>query len=795
MSSDLQTILPSNIVLPDDGQARFERYLPVALEKLRAKVPLDEALNDAARDILAAFAAERLTIYEVADDKLNLVSRVKTGLRSFKDLKLPIGEHSVAGFVALSGRSVNLADAYDPAELVAYAPRLRFLAEVDKRTGFRTREMLVVPVLADDRDVIGVVQLLNNRRGGRFSAEAEQAAQALAKVVAVAVRTGAEIERPARSRYDALIAQRLISAGNFALAVRAARKRGADVEQVLIEEFAITRAQIGQALAEFFRVPYETFKPGRDKPVELLRNIRREYAEANQWLPLSEGAEGVVIVALDPERALAANVARNVLGLDRARYVVTTQAEFRSTIDLFFGQRGGSGNLGDLLIELEAESAERAPEKEPGALEGEEESVANNEVVKLVNKIIGDAHQRGASDIHVESYPGRARTEIRFRIDGSLVPYIEVPATFRNALVARIKVMCGLDIAERRRPQDGKIDFRRFGPLAIELRVATVPVAGGVEDVVLRLLQQGEPIPIDRLGLLPHDLDALKTVIAKPYGIFFVCGPTGSGKTTTLHSVLGSLNTPDTKIWTAEDPVEITQKGLRQVQVNRRAGMDFATVMRAFLRADPDIIMVGEMRDAETTAIGLEASLTGHRVFATLHTNSAPESIIRLLDMGMDPFNFADALLGVLAQRLAKRLCEQCRKPEVADAVQVQTLLGEYCSELQATPRFKADRAAAEAAVLADWVAMYGDPNGQFRLYRRAGCTACNDTGYRGRIGLHELLVATDPVKKMVQERARVADILTIALAEGMHTLKMNGVEKVLAGLTDMAQVRAVCIK
>src|SRR5438270_2986978 len=213
-----------------------------------------------------------------------------------------------------------------------------------------------------------------------------------------------------------------------------------------------------------------------------------------------------------------------------------------------------------------------------------------------------------------------------------------------------------LDISEKRKPQDGKIKFKKFGPLDIELRVATIPTAGGVEDIVMRILAAGEPIPLDKMGFSARNIDELQRAVSRPYGLFFVCGPTGSGKTTTLHSVLKHLNTPDTKIWTAEDPVEITQKGLRQVQVNRKAGLDFSVVMKAFLRADPDIIMVGEMRDKETTATGIEASLTGHLVFATLHTNSAPESIIRLLDMGMDPFNFSDALLGILAQRLAKRL-------------------------------------------------------------------------------------------------------------------------------------------
>jgi len=312
--------------------------------------------------------------------------------------------------------------------------------------------------------------------------------------------------------------------------------------------------------------------------------------------------------------------------------------------------------------------------------------------------------------------------------------------------------------------------------------------------VVMRILAAGEPIKLEQLGLSPSNHSNLLKCVEKPYGLFFVCGPTGSGKTTTLHSVLGHLNTPETKIWTAEDPVEITQKGLRQVQVNKKAGLDFPTVMKAFLRADPDIIMVGEMRDAETTGIGIEASLTGHLVFATLHTNSAPESIIRLLDMGMDPFNFADALLGILAQRLAKRLCKDCKQAYTPAADEVHAMLTEYCDELRNTEVWRNDPRDAENAISRDWQARFAK-NGQFTLYKAKGCPTCNDTGYKGRVGLHELLVGTDPVKRLIQERARVAQVLAEALNEGMRTLKMDGVEKVLQGITDMKQVRAVCIK
>ena len=422
-------------------------------------------------------------------------------------------------------------------------------------------------------------------------------------------------------------------------------------------------------------------------------------------------------------------------------------------------------------------------------------AASDNELVKLVNKIIVDAYKQGASDIHVEPYPGKKKTRIRFRRDGSLAPYIEVPANYRNALIARIKIMCDLDISERRKPQDGKIKFKKFGSLDIELRVATCPTQGGMEDVVMRILATGKPIPLDNLGLSKSNLVTLKEVIAKPYGLFFVCGPTGSGKTTTLHSVLGHLNTEDTKIWTAEDPVEITQDGLRQVQMNPKAGLTFAVAMRAFLRADPDIIMVGEMRDKETVSTGIEASLTGHLVLATLHTNSAPESIVRLLDMGMDPFNFADALLGILAQRLAKRLCPNCKTAHIATPEEIQLLLAEYSEDLKNTERWIADPDEATEELYNQWLELFADSSGQFMLYQPKGCNNCSDTGYRGRVGLHELLVGTDTLKKNIQEHARVAEMFATALNEGMRTLKQDGIEKVLQGLTDMRQVRAVCIK
>ncbi|MDH4190305.1 MAG: ATPase, T2SS/T4P/T4SS family [Betaproteobacteria bacterium] len=770
----------------------FQKHLQAVANKIHATNNIDEIMLEIGADVCALFNADRLTVYAVSDDKQSIISKVKTGLNSFKDLKLPIAEHSIAGYVGLAKKTINIRDVYDENELRGINPNLRFLQEVDKRTGYRTKQMLVAPIIDQQgSELIGVVQLINNKAGLPFGTLAEDGMTELAQTLSIAFR---QRQKPqaVKTKYDFLIADAVLSAGEFDLASRQARKKAVDIETVLVEEFQVKLPAIGQALSKFFGVPYEPVKSDRVKPMDLLKNLKREYVESNLWLPVDEGKEGLVILCVDPERIRSSRIAANVFPKARLVYKVTTHKEFLDTVVQFYGQdTADSGDIGDMLSGMEGDT-----EGESDSSSGDDVSAAaDNELVKLVNKVIIDAYNQGASDIHIEPYPGKAKTEIRFRRDGTLANYIEIPASYRNAIVARLKIMCDLDISEKRKPQDGKIKFKKFGPLDIELRVATIPTQGGVEDIVMRILAAGEPIPLDKLGLTARNAEVLKKTVSKPYGLFFVCGPTGSGKTTTLHSVLGHLNTPDTKIWTAEDPVEITQKGLRQVQVNKKAGLDFAAVMKAFLRADPDIIMVGEMRDKETTGTGIEASLTGHLVFATLHTNSAPESIIRLLDMGMDPFNFADALLGILAQRLAKRICSKCKQAYTPDAAEIKALLTEYCSELHNTDAFQKDPKGAVENVYRDWVKNYGNDKGQLTLYRPVGCDTCGGSGFKGRVGLHELLIASDRMKKLIAEKARVAEMLAVCLEEGMRTLKQDGIEKTLMGVTHIKEVRAVCIK
>jgi type II secretory ATPase GspE/PulE/Tfp pilus assembly ATPase PilB-like protein len=773
----------------------FTRKLQAVTNKIHAARDIDEIILEVSQDICNLFEAERMTLYVANREKGTIVSKVKTGLNELKGLELAINHpQSIAGYVALHKTVIRITNVYDNTELNNISPEIRFLKEVDKKTGFRCKQMLVFPILnQEDNSLLGVVQLINTLSGLPFPQMAEESAPELAKTLAIALsrRLWRQRESDVKTKFDTLVNEDIISSAELGLALSSARKKNKDAEEVLMEEFQVTLADIGRSLSAFFGAPFETYKPERVKPMDLLKNLKQDYVLVGGWMPIDETKEdGLIILTPDPEKIKSSRIVNNIFPRHaKISYKVCLRRDFYKTVELFYGASGMSGNIDDLLSTM-------GDDEEDGGVGAAEDisAAADNELVKLVNKIIVDAYNQGASDIHIEPYPGKGKTEVRFRKDGTLVNYIEVPPSYRNALTARIKIMCDLDISEKRKPQDGKINFKKFGPIDIELRVATIPTAAGMEDIVMRILAGGKPIPLEKLALSEHNSNKLKELVAKPYGLFIVCGPTGSGKTTTLHSALGYINTPETKIWTVEDPVEITQKGLRQVQVNKKAGIDFAMVMKAFLRADPDVIMVGEMRDKETVSIGIEASLTGHLVFATLHTNSAPESIVRLLDMGMDPFNFSDALLGILAQRLGKRLCE-CKKPYTPSPEEIKSMLSDYCEELKNTDNWKKDPEGSYKAIYQNWVKSYADAKGQFTLYKATGCDKCSNTGYKGRVGLHELLEGTDAIKKNIQEHARVAETLATALGDGMHTLRQDGIEKVLQGITDMKQVRMVCIK
>lgn len=431
-----------------------------------------------------------------------------------------------------------------------------------------------------------------------------------------------------------------------------------------------------------------------------------------------------------------------------------------------------------LAVELTGEASDNDIDEKPI-------EQSDNTLVRLINSMITEAYYQRASDIHIEAYPGKERVSIRFRVDGEMRSYLELPSSYRNALIARIKIMCDLDISEKRKPQDGKINFAKFGSLAIELRVASIPTTNGLEDVVMRILSSSEPLPLDKLNLSQRNLETFDSIVQRPYGLFLCVGPTGSGKTTTLHSALKHINTPNRKIWTAEDPVEITQKGLRQIQVNPKIGWTFSSALRALLRADPDVIMVGEIRDHDTAEIAIEASLTGHLVFSTLHTNSAAETVVRLNDLGVDPFSFADSLQGILAQRLVRRFCKHCVQSEPLSQDRLDELMADYQFQLPNDHPLKDTRQLER-----EWREQYGQ-EGHLFVGHAPGCEKCAKSGYSGRVAVHELLANSGEMRHLIQSKSRPAEIQQQAIREGMRTLRQDGIEKVLRGLTSLAEVRS----
>ncbi len=527
-----------------------------------------------------------------------------------------------------------------------------------------------------------------------------------------------------------------------------------DIEIIMTEDFNIPKYEILLALSQYFKTPFVSFDRAKKIPEKVFATIKPNFMRNNSWVPVEETNNRITVAIDNPFDFQKTDEIRSIYQGREIRFAVALKKDIDDYITLFT-----DANISEVK------------ENRTGKIEHNEE----NFVVRVINDIISDAYEKGASDIHIEPYPGAEDMEVRIRTDGICRFYKKIDSKYRNAIISRIKIMAGLDIAEHRKAQDGKIKFKKFGDKNIELRAAAIPTQGGIEDVVLRILPSGLPMALEDMAFSEKNYQGFIEAIRKPYGIILVCGPTGSGKTTTLHSALRLVNKTDKKIWTAEDPVEITQKGLRQVQVNPKIGFTFASAMRAFLRADPDIIMVGEMRDKETAKIGVEASLTGHLILSTLHTNSAAESIARLLDMGIESFNFADAILAVLAQRLVLTLCDNCREKFHPSEKVYRELVREFGEE--------------------EFAASLNIPyTKDFFLYKPAGCPACNNTGYKGRMAIHELLIGTENMKKAIQEKAGTKQIATQSKKEGMITLKQDGIKKVFKGYCDILQVRKVCI-
>ncbi len=752
---------------PPGGKEVFLNNLSEEKKKLLTKLHTQinkaqtfaEGLPDTETMMLKFLDAERLTVYQNARNGQEILAKHKTG-QELHEIRLPLSANSIAGYVAVSGQPLRIADVHDAKALKSIYRTLRFDASYDERSGFTSKSMLVVPI-RKGKPLLGVLQIINKLDKGTFDDIDLKYAQYLAGMLAVKFR---EEFKGTNSPYELLVNRGLVTQEKVnEFAARAPREK-VTMTFLLVSEAKVPLEMVSASLESYYQFPFMRYDPNIEPPKKLLKKLNMGYLRRQKWVPLAGELNGEIVILIDDP----SDVNRQMeiqRALPAKSYVF--RVGFAEDIMQYLGAGTGSGiDIQSITAKMNEEDSDVDEDGDSEGMEADSVDENASTVIQVVNQLIVDAQKMGASDIHIEPSKGKLPSNVRFRIDGICQKVLDIPSSHIGPVLSRIKIMSRLDIAERRLPQDGKIVVKVRGK-PLELRVATIPTVHG-ESAVMRVLASGGALPYDKLNLSDWNYKELDRIIRIPQGIVLVVGPTGSGKTTTLHAVLGRINTPDRKIWTAEDPVEITQPGMAQVQMNHKVGLNFAAALRAFLRADPDIILIGEMRDKETAHSGIEASLTGHLVFSTLHTNSAPETIIRLLDLGLDPLNFADALLGVLAQRLVRTLCGACKEPYKPSDSDWQRLVQLYGEQYFDEMGFKQD---------------------ETELYGPKGCSKCGDTGYKGRTGIHELLLSSPKMKLLVAANSKVAELRDLAVEEGMRTLIQDGVWKVLKGQLDLPQL------
>ena len=703
--------------------------------------------------ILSLFESERMSIFQRRRQHQDLVAHFKTG-NEIREIQVSINPQSIAGYVALSQQPLIISDVHDAAELRQIHPRLKFENKFDKTSSFTTHNILCVPIL-NAGVLLGVVQFINKKQG-TFSENDLSIANDLATLFGNKFRL--ELGGT-KQPFQYLIHRNQINEHDLDQLMQSSKEHK-QIVQRLISEHRIPETEIGQALSVHYQVPFLTYLPDKYHLFQGESRLNLSYLKRNLVAVIADAAESPVVVMSQPNNAALLMEVERAIGIENYEISVGLPNDILQYLGEASGNSKGPGEMDEILDEISTSTDE---------LDEQAEELSDDApaVVRLVSRILHDAKRMDASDIHIDAEKN-APTRVRMRVDGVCRDITQIPASHHSAVIARIKIMANLNIAEKRVPQDGKLAFRMQGK-AVEVRVATIPTVAG-EGVVMRILAAGGAMPMDKLNMSPRNTEMLKTMVKKPHGILLVVGPTGSGKTTTLHAILGYLNTPEKKIWTAEDPVEITQPGLQQVQVSPKIGFTFASALRAFLRADPDIILIGEMRDKETAHAGIEASLTGHLVLSTLHTNSAPETITRLLDLGLDPVNFSDACVGILAQRLIRTLCKQCKEEYVASQSEIDFIKRQYGEDI---------------------VHELSLPE-EVTLFRGKGCEACGNTGYKGRTGVHELLAMTPELRALVYKESSVSELKAQGSSDGMRTLVQDGIFKVLKGDTDIAQVQII---
>ena len=555
---------------------------------------------------------------------------------------------------------------------------------------------------------------------------------------------------------ELLVQKNVITADQLQRARQEARSKGERLGHQITKLGYLQESELTDFVAKQYGLPTIDLTDFEIDP-DVIRLVPEEVAVKHTVIPVNRAGATLILATADPSNIFAIDDIKFLTGYN-VEVVVASEEQIKAAIDRYYDQ---SSSFADVMGDLDVEDLELVQDDDDVDVNELARESEDAPVVKLVNLILTDAVKRNASDIHIEPYEKEFR--VRYRIDGVLYEVMKPPLKLRNAITSRIKIMSELDIAERRLPQDGRIKLKMGRGKEMDFRVSVLPTLFG-EKVVLRLLDKSNlQLDMTKLGFEPQQLAVFKDCIHRPYGMVLVTGPTGSGKTTTLYSALSELNKVSENISTAEDPVEFNLAGINQVQMHEDIGLNFAAALRAFLRQDPDIIMVGEIRDFETAEIAIKAALTGHLVLSTLHTNDAPSTVNRLLNMGIEPFLVASSVNCIVAQRLARRICEDCKEKDVETVK--QALIDAGCTEEE----------AAKAVV-----------------YKGRGCRSCSDTGYKGRVALYEVMELTEPLKEFVLNGASAMELKREAIRGGMTTLRRSALNKLLEGITTLSEVLRV---
>jgi len=558
---------------------------------------------------------------------------------------------------------------------------------------------------------------------------------------------------------EILVANNLITRENLAKSLEEQKESAGQLKlgTILIKNGYISEQDLTSFLSKQYGVPSINLSELEVDPA-VIKIIPAEVAQKYQIIPVNRAGSTLIVAMSDPSNIFAVDDIKFMTGYN-VEVVVASEAAIKAAIDKFYDQ---SASLADVMSDLEMEDFEVVGDDEDIDVSSLERATEDAPVVKLVNLILTDAIKKKASDIHIEPYERTFR--VRYRIDGVLYEVMKPPLKLKNAITSRVKIMAELDIAERRLPQDGRIKIKLGGGKDMDYRVSVLPTLFG-EKIVMRLLDKSNlQLDMTKLGYEPEALERFKHEIHKPFGMCLVTGPTGSGKTVSLYSALSELNKTTENISTAEDPVEFNFAGINQVQMHEDIGLNFAAALRSFLRQDPDIIMIGEIRDFETAEIGVKAALTGHLVLSTLHTNDAPSTINRLLNMGIEPFLVASAVNLITAQRLARRVCGECKAVE---DIPVKALI--------------------DAGVPADEAESYV-------CYRGAGCPICNGTGYKGRVGFYQVMPMLEPIRELILNGANTAEIKRESMRLGIKTMRQSGLTKLKEGVTSLEEVLRVTV-